>query len=214
LTGVDVPGLPFPLFHEGTPTCEHEVHDGALILTAHHGADLFVDPGGTGDEPNPDAGRYIGVPPAGDFSLSARVSLEFAQTYDAGALLVYVDEHRWAAACFEYTPLHRPTAVTVVTRGESDDANGFDIDPAPAGTPSALWLRVTRTGPAWAFHASTDSRHWTLLRYFKLTSGETASAAEARVGFTVECPVGEICTVTFDDVSFAGKAPADLRDGS
>ena len=117
---------------------------------------------GAGPGPGPDAGRFVGLPPAGDFTLAAQVSVEFASMYDAGVLLLHAAERQWAKLCFEYSPQLRPTAVTVVTRGTSDDCNSFEVEG------STLWLRITRSGSAWAFHASTDGSWWRLLRYFAL----------------------------------------------
>ncbi|WP_208867453.1 DUF1349 domain-containing protein [Streptomyces himastatinicus] len=38
----------------------------------------------------------LGQPPAGDFQLSARVSVGFSSTFDAGVLLLWIDERHWA----------------------------------------------------------------------------------------------------------------------
>jgi regulation of enolase protein 1 (concanavalin A-like superfamily) len=122
-------------------------------------------------------------------------------------LLVHAAERRWAKLCFEYSPQRRPTAVTVVTRGTSDDCNSFEVDGG------SLWLRITRTGPAWAFHASTDGAWWRLLRYFAL-SGDGDVAEPVRVGFLAQSPTGEGCAATFDHIAFRPGAPANLRDGS
>jgi len=91
----------------------------------------------------------------------------------------------------------------VVTRGTSDDSNSFET----AGGP--LWLRITRSGRAWAFHASEDGAWWRLLRYFTL--GE---ASGARVGFLAQSPTGPGCTAVFDAITYKPGAPADLRDGT
>lgn len=81
---VTIPGLPFPLTASGSPPCQHRIEDGALILVGAAGTDLFIDPSGTASVP--DAGRLTGLPPAGDFMLSAHVSVGFASTFDAGVL--------------------------------------------------------------------------------------------------------------------------------
>jgi regulation of enolase protein 1 (concanavalin A-like superfamily) len=174
-----------------------------LTLTAAAGTDLFVDPGGA--QQVPDAGRFVGLPPAGDFTLAAQVSVEFASMYDAGVLLLHEAERQWAKLCFEYSPQLTPTAVTVVTRGTSDDCNSFEVDG------HTLWLRITRSGPAWAFHASTDGARWRLLRYFALTAD---AAAPVRVGFLAQSPAGDGCAATFDQITFRPGAPENLRDGS
>ena len=87
--------------------------------------------------------------------LATHKSHELARrTFDAGVLLVYAAERQWAKLCFEYSPQLQPTAVTVVTRESSDDCNSFEVDG------HTLWLRITRSGAAWAFHASTDGAWW------------------------------------------------------
>jgi uncharacterized protein len=203
---LSVPGLPFPLEPAGHPPCAHRVDGGTLTLTGQAGTDMFADPGGEG--PPPGAGRLVGLPPDGDFTLACEVTVEFASTYDAGVMLLYAAPGQWAKLCFEYSPQHRPTAVTVVTRGDSDDANAFEVD----GT--SLWLRITRSGRAWAFHASTDGRWWRLLRYFSLTGTGTGAAAPVMAGFLAQSPTGQGCTARFSQIAFRPGAPAGLRDGS
>jgi uncharacterized protein len=197
-----LPGVPFPLGPSGSPACQASVADGVLTLTGGPKSDMFIDP--AGDEgARPDAGRWTGLPGKEDFTLSARVTVSFGSTFDAGVLLLYLSERRWAKLCYEFSPQHKPTAVTVVTHGTSDDSNSFET----AGEP--LWLRVTRSARAWAFHASADGAYWQLLRYFTL--GE---ASGARVGFLAQSPMGAGCTAVFDSVLYKPGAPADLRDGT
>ncbi|GAA4716953.1 DUF1349 domain-containing protein [Phytohabitans rumicis] len=174
-----------------------------ILLTAPPRTDIFVDPGGA--EPTLNATRLLGTPPDGPFQLSARVRVEFAGTYDAGALLVWVDERTWGKLCFERSPQGETMAVSVVTRGLSDDANSFTV---PTGDP--LWLRVSRLGPNWAFHASTDGAHWHFVRHFALGEG----AAPVQVGFVAQSPVGEGCAVSFDQIAFVPERLADMRSGA
>jgi regulation of enolase protein 1 (concanavalin A-like superfamily) len=201
---VALPGLPFTLRAEGTPACAVDRQDDALVLTSGPRSDLFLDPAGNGT--GPDAGRFLGEPPPGDFTLRARVDVGFRSTFDAGVLLVYASDSVFAKLCLEYSPQLRPTVVTVVTRGISDDCNSFEVD----GT--SIRLRITRLRRAWAFHASADGSRWRLVRYFGL--GEHESGLTARVGFLAQSPGGESCRVVFDEISFTPGAPADLRDGT
>ncbi|MFZ0755192.1 MAG: DUF1349 domain-containing protein [Trebonia sp.] len=157
MTDLVVPGVPFPLEPSGDPACQATVSGGSLILTSGAKSDLFIDPEG-GEGARPDAGRLTGLPGDLDFTLSARVTVRFGSVFDAGVLLLYLSERRWAKLCYELSPQRRPTAVTVVTHGTSDDSNSFET----AGGP--LWLRITRSGRAWAFHASEDGAWWRLLR--------------------------------------------------
>ena len=202
MTSLVLPGVPFALEASGNPPCEAQVAGDTLTLTSGPASDLFIDPAGE-EGGRPDAGRWTGLPGDRDFTLGARVSVQFASVFDAGVLLFYLSERRWAKLCYELSPQRRPTAVTVVTRSLSDDSNSFEA----AGGP--LWLRITRSGRVWAFHASEDGSWWRLLRYFTL--GE---ASGARVGFMSQSPAGEGCTAVFDNIVYKPGAPADLRDGS
>jgi uncharacterized protein len=205
MTALKLPGLPFPLEPEGQPPPTCRVRHGVLTLAAAGGTDMFLDPAGTDLADPPDAGRLVGLPQAGDFTLAALVSVEFGAAFDAGALLLHARERHWAKLCLEYSPQLRPTAVSVVTKGISDDGNAYEVD----GDRS--WLRITRSGGAWAFHASADGSWWRLLRYFAL-SGDAAELV--RVGFLAQSPTGPGCAATFDHITFRAGAPADLRDGS
>jgi regulation of enolase protein 1 (concanavalin A-like superfamily) len=116
-----------------------------------------------------------------------------------------VGERAWAKLCLEYSP-DVPTVCTVVTRGHSDDANSFTVDG------SSVWLRISRTGRAFAFHASRDGKRWTFIRLFTL--GEEKETSAALVGFMTQSPMGEGCVVTYDGIEFRPNWPKDLRDGS
>ncbi len=202
MTDLHLPGVPFSFEPSGSPACQASVSSGVLTLTSGPKSDMFIDP--AGDEgARPDAGRWTGLPGENDFTLSARVTVGFASTFDAGVLLLYLSERRWAKLCYEFSPQQRPTAVTVVTHGTSDDSNSFETGGGP------LWLRITRSGRAWAFHASATGTYWQLLRYFTL--GE---ASGARVGFLAQSPTGAGCTAVFDSITYRLGAPADLRDGT
>lgn len=171
---------------------------------------MFIDPSGA--EAAPDAGRLTGQPPDGDFTLTARTTVRFANTFDAGALLVYADDWHWAKLCFEFSPRRIPMAVTVVTKHISDDCNSFEV------SGQELWLRITRIGQAWAFHASSDGQWWRLLRYFTLADSAEIPAGvqlpQPRVGFLAQSPTGPGCTATFDNIVLRSGAPTDLRDGT
>ena len=192
-----MPDLPFPLhwLHDpGSFTDE----DGALTIVAGARTDMFRSP--QGDEPTVNAPALVGGA-SGDFTLSARVQVDFTASFDAGALLLYLDTHTWAKLCFEVSPQGEAMVVSVVTRDVSDDANGFVL----AG--DTVWLRVAHVGSAYAFHASLDGETWSFVRHF-------AAAGELLVGFEAQSPTGDGCTVRFTDVRFEQRTLGDLRDGS
>ena len=197
--GVRLDGLPFGLKWLGAPLAQG-IAGGMLSITSGPRTDWFVDPAGT--EPGVNAPALLGSP-KGDFVLSARVQVDFKQTYDAGVLALWQDRTTWAKLCFEYSPQGHPMVVSVVTRGVSDDCNSIVV----AGT--NVWLRIARIGRAYAFHASTDGTFWQFVSYFAFEEGTTLST-----GFEVQSPLGEGCTARFTDVSFSLMTLAELRDGS
>ncbi|MGW1891770.1 DUF1349 domain-containing protein [Streptomyces sp. NPDC002004] len=200
---LELPELPFLLRTYG-PDGGWSYEDGVLTGWAGPRQDRFVPPTGEALDPASDAPRLLGAP-TGDFQLIARVTVGFAAAFDAGVLYVHVGERRWAKLCLERSP-DLPTVCTVVTRGHSDDANSFVVD-----GPS-VWLRVSRTGRAFAFHASTDGERWTFVRIFSLGEGE--ESAQALVGFMTQSPVGEGCVVTYEGIRYEDHWPKGLRDGS
>lgn len=198
--------VPFPLSPNEDWSWQH---DGpSVTVTAKPHSDFFIDPsggdGGVAAESLMNAVAVLGEPPAGDFTLSARVGVDFRDTFDAGTLFLWADETHWAKLCFEFSPDRTPMVVSVVTRGLSDDANGFDVDGRE------VWLRVARQSGVWAFHASVDGERWSFVRAFSF--GPLSSAV--RVGLEVQSPTGEGCDVVFSDVAFRSVTLADLRDGS
>jgi regulation of enolase protein 1 (concanavalin A-like superfamily) len=196
---VFVPSLP-PALTWHVPPESWSVDGDGLAITAGKATDLFVDPQGKPAVLN--APRLLGRI-GGDFQLSARVTVGFGATFDAGVLLLYSHDRAWAKLCFERSPDERQLVVSVVTRGVSDDANAFPVEA------DHVWLRVARLAPSFAFHASTDGSRWELVRHFALDEEE-----EPVVGFLVQSPSGGGCTATFDDIRFLPERLGDLRDGT
>jgi regulation of enolase protein 1 (concanavalin A-like superfamily) len=199
--------LPFAVTPSHPGVWSLDEQRGALVADAPARTDLYVNPGGpeSGDaESMLNATTLLGSPPAGDFKLSARVTAGFAAQYDAGVLMIWIDQRHWAKFCFELSPAAEPMVVSVVTREVSDDANAFVVDH------TSVWLRVSRIDHVYAFHASTDGRTWRLIRVFTL--GDVL--AEHRIGFEAQSPTGDGCVVTFDQIRFTTDRLAELRDGS
>ena len=196
---VDLAGFPAPLEWDSAPV-DWSAAEGALAVEAGPRTDVFVDPG-DGTE-TLSAPRLLGRV-EGDYSLSARVTVEFRSDYDAGVLLLWMHERLWAKLCFELSPQGEPMVVSVVTCGVSDDCNSFVVDG------NAVGLRVARLGQAFAFHASIDAQTWRLLRHFALEPG-----AEPRVGFLAQSPRGDGCSVRFEEISFMPGRLSDIRSGA
>jgi uncharacterized protein len=170
-----------------------------LTMTAPARTDRFHDPATTGRQADSPAWLTPVEAPA---TLVARVEVGFVDTFDAGVLMVYEGPDTWAKLCFERAPDGRRMVVSVVTRGRSDDANGFVVADA------SVWLRISALPRAYAFHASTDGRRWELVRYFVL-----GSRGRRRLGLSVQAPVGPGCRATFRDLSLRPGVVDDIRSG-
>lgn len=202
-----IAGIPFELRSDQPGVWEASAEGSCLTGNAPAGTDLYVNPG---DDTSTDAASASSAPTLlgdvgeGDFTFSARVTVEFAGQFDAGVLLVWADATHFAKLCFEYSPDGEPMVVSVVTRGVSDDANAFTVKG------SAVWLRVARIRRVYALHASLDGRTWVMVRVFALTDDTNGHS----IGFEVQSPMGEGCGVTFDEINFERETLKELRDGS
>jgi hypothetical protein len=203
----NVPGLPFTL--SPSPESAWTIAEAPATVTASAAphSDIFIDPGADTQlnaESMLNAATLLGVPPDGDFQFSVRVSVEFVSTYDAGVLLLWIDDRHWGKLCFEFSPDGEPMIVSVVTRGVSDDANAFVVDGR------TVYLRVSRIDHAFAYHASLDGKTWRMIRFFTIDGTSRSDA----IGFEAQSPTGDGCVVTFDDIRFTRERLGDLRDGS
>ncbi len=208
--------MPFPLAPSAGGLWRVDEAAGAVTVQAQPRTDIFIDPvggsAGTGAgagaalnaESTLNAVTLLGDVPEGDFQLSARVTVDFASAFDAGVLLIWLDDGHWGKLCFEFSPAGEPMIVSVVCRGVCDDANAFTV---PA---RSAWLRVSRIGRAYAYHASPDGETWQMIRVFALDD----QTSHDRIGFEGQSPTGDGCSVTFDEIRFLPERLADLRDGS
>jgi len=194
-------GLPPLEWTHGVGSAEVLLDGDALLLTAAAGTDWTNDPLGG---PAQHASTALGFPAPESFTLSARATVRTSRTtFDAAVLTLWGDSEHWAKVCFEYSPQGEAMVVSVVTNGFSDDCNSEVV------TDASVYLRVTRTGSAWAFHSSVDGRVWRFVRVFRLDWTGPVSA-----GFMAQAPMGDTCEALFDSIVFSPHAVADLRDGS
>jgi regulation of enolase protein 1 (concanavalin A-like superfamily) len=169
-------------------------------VTAPERVDYFQDP--TGKHVKDDA-PYLWLKVSGDFVARAHVRPPDTRSGgDAAALLVRQDAQHWGKLCYEYTDLGNLAAVSVVTNGVSDDANGADLA-APD-----LWLQACRVGDVFGFQYSLDGKSWRLVRFFKL-----ALADPVQVGLEAQCPGGPGTTVEWLEFSVEPRTVKDLRRG-
>ena len=199
MTTLELPGV--PRLDWAHRVSDARVSDGTLLLTAPPHTDWVAD-AATGERYR--SAPAVGFTAPGKYTLAARVRPAFADTFDAGVLLVYLDESMWAKLCFEFSPQRQPMVVSVVTRGLSDDCNSVPI--------SGDWvdLRIARAGQTFAFHYSLDGQYWHFVRLFALGQ----PGAVVRTGFLAQSPMGEGSHTVFSHIRYAERPLASYRDGS
>lgn len=177
-------------------------------------------------EPLPEGGMRVHVPPrvdyfraptrthaadnapflwlnvAGDFVAQAHVRPTFNTHYDAAALMARHNERQWAKLCYEATDFGTHAIVSVVTREDSDDANGVNL------TAPDVWLQICRVGDVFGMHYALDGAHWQMVRLFRLEVPPTI-----RIGLVAQCPAGPGTTIDFLSFTIEARTVKDLRAG-
>lgn len=189
-------GVPSDLRWQNTPVSWHVESGSILTIRSGKETDWFVDPfDGTIHNTAP----MLLFVPANDYVLSTKVKVGFHAKWDAGALMVWADEHHWGKLSFELSPTQQPTLVTVVTRGLSDDCNSVSL---PGNT---VHLQIAKSGSAYVFYFSSDGKDWRVLRVFSL--GEDL---KPRVGFESQSPAGDGTEVVFSEIHYSPKKISDV----
>ena len=139
----------------------------------------------------------------GDFVLQVKVSHAFKDIYESASVMVMVDMQNWAKACFEKTDFGTHAAVSVVTkRGESDDANGCNLEGNTA------WLKVCRVNHTFSFHYSTDGKQFYMMRFFSLPVDQ-----KVKVGLLAQAPTGNGGVRVYEDLMLENKTVKNIRYG-
>lgn len=162
---------------------EWDIKNGKLKVFAPPLSDFFIDEEGPSYRVSaPFYYFMIG----GDFRLTTRVNVDMKYLYDSACLMIMDDEENWAKLCYENWD-NRPSIVSVVTKGFSDDCPSFEIDR------TSPFLRVVRSSNCFGFHYSLDGEHWKIVRYFNMKTCNTI-----KVGVASQSPIGKGCHIEFD----------------
>jgi len=183
-----IPGLPGTLTWQNSPHSWQLDYKNVLTISAEAKTDWFVDPF---DDTVAKNAPILLFTPDPDYVLSTRVALKFVSKWDAGALMLWGDDHHWAKLSFEFSPGKKPTLVTVVTRGLSDDCNSKEL------RSDSVYLRIAKSGTTYVFYFSTDARNWQILRTFSLDTD-----LPIRVGFEAQSPAGSGAVVKFSAITY------------
>jgi len=195
-----IEGVPGNLQWRNAPVRWHVEHGSELTIVSGKDTDWFVDPF---DGSIHNTAPMLLFAPANDYVFNAKVKVGFNTKWDAGALMVWADEHHWAKLSFELSPAKQPTMVTVVTRGLSDDCNSVPI------SGDTVYLQIAKSGPAYVFYFSSDGKKWEIVRVFSLGEG-----LKPRIGFESQSPAGQGTEVVFSEIHYSAKKIANIYNES
>jgi regulation of enolase protein 1 (concanavalin A-like superfamily) len=171
-----------------------------LRVYAPEKSDYFQDPGGVTKK---DAAPYLWLNASGNFVARAQVRApQSTLHWDAGAIMARQDALHWVKVCYERTDWGVMAAVSVVTNGTSDDANGVEL------SLPQVWLQVHRTGDVFGLHYSVDGQTWRMVRLLRL-----AMPTSIKVGLVAQCPGGPGVAIDFLSFSVEPRTVKDLRAG-
>ena len=105
-----------------------------------------------------DSGHLFGLDTAGDFTAEVRIQARFTTLYDQAGLMVRLAEDQWLKAGIEYAD-GTMLLSSVLTLGTSDWATA-----AWRGDAADFYLRLTVARGVLRLQASTDGKHWPLVR--------------------------------------------------
>jgi regulation of enolase protein 1 (concanavalin A-like superfamily) len=183
-----IPGLPGTLTWQNTPRAWNIDTKNVLTISSNPKTDWFVDPF---DSTVAKTAPILLFIPGSDYVLTARVTVQFATKWDAGALMLWGDDHHWAKLSYEFSPDRKPTLVTVVTRGQSDDCNSQSL------SGDSVYLRIAKSGSTYVFYFATDGNAWQILRTFSLDT-----QLPVRLGFESQSPEGSGAVAKFSAISY------------
>ena len=172
-----------------------------IEILAGEKTDFFVDPASTYRANN---APIYAMETEGDFTLSCKVRPSFMETYDAGAIMLYIDDRNWVKLAFESTDLGHASVISVATKDFSDDANGERIDA------ESTWLKMTRRDRMIGLYYSNDATQWKMVRLFQYPIG---NEEKVLVGLAAQSPKGKGSSVVFSDISYTEEGVKDLRKG-
>jgi regulation of enolase protein 1 (concanavalin A-like superfamily) len=194
-----LPGLPSTFSWRHNPL-DWTAKDGTLTIKAAEQTNWFISPI---DGQTWDTAPMMLFPAAKDFSLSAKVTVDFKGQWDAGVLVAYADEKNWVKFCFEKTVEQKPSIVTVITRTLSDDATHLPIEG------NTVYMKIAKSGQVFFLYYSLDGKKWTVVRAFVLGIGDKP----LQFGFSAQSPAGKGSTTTFSEIQYKPEAVKNLWAG-
>ncbi len=179
---------------------EYSFNGDTLQIIAQKESDFFINP----EEHEPvGSGHFLFRELTGDFVATVQVIPDFSSMWNAGGLMLYIDERNWIKFVFENSDATGPTVVTVVTKNVSDDSNGAILNNA-----HFLWMKLIRKDNVYAMHWSEDGRSFKMARLCAMPAADTV-----KIGVEAQSPVGQLATHLFPYFNLEKIRVEDLRKG-
>ncbi|MDY6945450.1 MAG: DUF1349 domain-containing protein [Pseudomonadota bacterium] len=197
---IALPGITFTRSLNGAAD-DAQVIDGRLTLSSAAKRDNFRDPNGKLSS-NTAPVLLSEVDNQKPFTVTARITPTFLETYDAGALYLWVRDDLWLKMAFEMDERRRTRMVTVRTTGTSDD-NNHDVV-----TQRSVSMKISSDTKTVGCYYSLDDQSWQLIKLFKNDYPQ-----KLWLGVSAQSPMGNGMAARFDGVSLTQQSVADFRLG-
>jgi regulation of enolase protein 1 (concanavalin A-like superfamily) len=197
---VQLPGLTFTRSLNGAAQ-NAKVDQGVLLLHSDAKRDNFNDPDGKLSNHTAPV-LLTQVDNTKPFTLTAKVAPTILETYDAGALYVYLRQDLWQKFAFERDERARTRVVSVRTIGTSDDNNHDQL------TAKSVYLKISSDTKTVGFYYSLDKKQWELARLYK-----NDYPATIWLGVSSQSPLGKGMSTQFTDCSLTTTSVVDFRLG-
>jgi uncharacterized protein len=136
------------------------------------------------------------------FTLTAKVTPSFKETYDAGVLYIFSTDKLWQKFAFERDERGRTRIVSVRTIETSDD-NNHDII-----TNESVFLKLTSDTKTVGLYYSIDNVTWNLARLYKNNYPDVIW-----VGLSTQSPIGNGTTAIFENCALSDTSIKNFREG-
>ncbi len=199
-TRIELPGITFNLALNRAEQYV-KVSDARLTLSSPAKRDNFRDP--NGKLSNNTAPMLLSeIDNTKPFTFAAKVTPTFLDTYDAGALYIWVRDDLWLKMAMELDERGRTRLVSVRTTGTSDD-NNHDVV-----TSKSVYMKISSDTNTVGFYYSVDSKEWQLIKLFKNEYPD-----KIWLGVSSQSPVGQGNSSTFENVVLTQTSVSDFRLG-
>jgi len=162
-----------------------------VTILANKGSDLYTNSDGSNSKDN--APRLL-FEPKSDFTFSAKITANFSNAYDGGALFFYADANNWGKLLFERFKSGNNGIASTVTHLTGDDAYHNSV------VNNEVHLKIVRKNNVFTFFYSNNGEHWSYLRSFSMISSK-----KIKVGLIAQSPISQSHEVVFSNILFKEK---------